>query len=128
MATTNESITFKGEPAGVKGHQISVGDVVPDFTLTANDLSDTGINAFQGKIVIICSVPSLDTPVCSVEMKRFNEEVTKLSDEIAILAVSADLPFAQARWCGQEGVDKVVTASDYKHRNFGDAFWPERFL
>jgi len=74
MAKTNETITLKGEKINVTGSSLSVGDVVPDFTLTAGDMSDVTIQSFSGKILVLCSVPSLDTPVCAVETKRFNQE------------------------------------------------------
>ena len=122
MADTNQNITFKGEPTPVGGSVVKVGDAAPEVTLTANDLSDLSLDSFKGNVVIVSSVPSLDTPVCQVQTKRFNEEVTKLSDEVKVLTVSSDLPFAQKRWCGAEGVENVVTASDYKYRTFRDAY------
>src|SRR5690606_19179737 len=77
---------------------------------------------FAGKVKIISVVPSLDTGVCDAQTRRFNEEADKLGDDVVILTVSVDLPFAQARWCGAAGVDKVVTLSDYKHRSFSAAY------
>ena len=121
MSKTNENITLKGNPVTLSGDAVAEGSVVPDFQLTGNDLSDLSINSFQDKVVIISTLPSLDTPVCSIETKRFNEEVQSLSD-VVVLAVSRDLPFTQKRWCGAEGVEDVVTASDHKHRTFGKAF------
>jgi len=125
MATSNQNITFKGEKTQVGGREVKVGDALPDFSLTAMDFSDITINNFPGKVLVISAVPSLDTPVCSVETKRFNQELDTLSGDAAVLTVSRDLPFAQKRWCGAEGVDKVVCASDYKHRTFGEAFGVE---
>lgn len=122
MNTSNQNISFKGEKTAVAGRELSVGDKLPSFKLTANDLSDLESSDFAGKKLIVCSVPSLDTPVCSTETKRFNEEISKLGDDFALLVVSMDLPFAQKRWCGAEGVDKVTTASDYKYRSFGEDF------
>ena len=122
MSKSNQQITFKGKPIAVSGHEVKEGSVVPDFTLTAKDMSDLTINTFKGKTVVISVVPSLDTPVCSRQTKRFNDEAGKLSSDVVILTVSRDLPMAQARWCGAEGADKVVVASDYKYRTFGQAF------
>lgn len=122
MAESNQNITFKGEKVAIGGREVKVGDAVPDFTLVANDLSDLNLGAFQNKVLIISSIPSIDTPVCQLQTKRFNEEVTKISSDVVVLTVSADLPFAQKRWCGAEGIQNVVTASDYKYRNFREAF------
>ena len=121
MASSHHPLTFKGDPLTLLGREVKPGDHVPDFVLTGNDMADLTINQFRGKNLIIASVPSLDTPVCSNETKRFNQEVTKLPN-MAVLTVSLDLPFAQKRWCGAEGATNVVTASDYKHRGFGEAF------
>lgn len=85
-------------------------------------MADLSSSKFAGKTLVVLSVPSLDTPVCAIETKRFNDEASKLGDKVAVLAVSMDLPFAQKRWCGAEGVNNVVTGSDYKHRAFGEAF------
>jgi len=115
-------VTFKGAPLTILGKPLKVGDKAPQFTLTANDMSDLSSSAFAGKVLIISVVPSLDTPVCAVQTKRFNKEAGELGKDVAILTVSLDLPFAQKRWCGAEGVSNVVTASDYKHRSFGEAY------
>ncbi|KAI9129075.1 thiol peroxidase [Acaryochloris sp. CCMEE 5410] len=122
MASTNQKITFQGEPLVVNGKALEVGAILPAVTLTGTDMSDITLDSFRGKVLIVSSVPSLDTPVCSVQTKRFNEEVSKLSDDVVVLTVSRDLPFAQARWCGAEGVEAVVCASDFKYRTFGKAF------
>lgn len=122
MATSNSNITFKGSPLPVDGQPLSVGTVVPDFSLVGTDMQPVTLNNFKGKVVVICAVPSLDTPVCATETKRFNQEATSLSEDVVVLTVSRDLPFAQKRWCAAEGVDRVVCASDYKDRTFGEAF------
>lgn len=125
MALTNEKITFKGEPLPVSGRVVQVGDTLPDFVLTGTDMGDVKADSFHGKILIISVVPSLDTPVCAVQTKRFNQEAANLSDDVVILTVSRDLPFAQKRWCGVEGVERLVCASDFKYRTFGQAFGVE---
>jgi thiol peroxidase len=122
MGTSNSSITFKGDPLTVSGTELQVGEVVPDFNVVGGDMSEITLGAFQGKVLIILSVPSLDTPVCAIEAKRFNEEAAKLAKDVSILVVSRDLPFAQQRWCGAEGVERLICASDYKQRTFGKAF------
>lgn len=98
-----------------------MGDAAPDATLIANDLSPKSLSEFRGQTVILSVVPSLDTSVCSLQTKRFNEEAAKLPN-VEILTISRDLPFAQARWCGAEGVDKVTTLSDYRAGDFGKAY------
>lgn len=125
MNTSNKNITFKGQKVEVKGRELKFGDSLPTFKLTGNDLSDVTENNYKGKTLIISVVPSLDTPVCSIQTKRFNNEAANLSSNVVILTVSRDVPFAQKRWCGAEGVERVVTASDYKYRTFGDSFGVE---
>jgi thiol peroxidase len=125
MAKSNDVITMKGNPLKVEGKCVEEGMPCPAFTLTANDMSEVTNETYKGKVVVFLSIPSVDTPVCAIETKRFNQEASALSDDVVILAVSRDLPFAQKRWCGAEGVSRVVTLSDYKHRSFGKAFGVE---
>lgn len=113
---------MKGGPLTLAGPELRVGETAPEFTVLANDMSEVNLSSFEGKVCIISAVPSLDTPVCDVETRRFNEEASALSDEIAILTISTDLPFAQARWCGAAGVDKVQTLSDHRDLSFGNAY------
>ena len=115
-------ITFKGNPLTILGPELKVGDAVPDATLLANDLSPVKLSSYKGKICVISVVPSLDTPVCDMQTRKFNEQAGSLGDNVAILTMSMDLPFAQARWCGAAGVDKVVTLSDHRDAAFGEAF------
>lgn len=117
------TVSFKGtDTLHLEGREVKVGDHLPDFVVTGGDMKDLTQTAFAGKKLVICTLPSLDTPVCSTEVKRFNKEVGGIGSDVAVLAVSMDLPFAQKRWCGAEGVSNVTTASDYKHRAFGNAF------
>lgn len=113
--------TFKGNPLALVGQELKVGDKAPDFELTANDMSSITLADTGNGTRIFSVVPSLDTPVCDAQTRRFNEEAAKL-DNVNIITVSCDLPFAQARWCGAAGVDKVQTVSDYKTRKFGEAW------
>ena len=110
-------VTFQGSPLTLAWTQVKVGDNAPDFTVVNNDLNPLKLSDTKGKRVLL-AVPSLDTPVCDTEVRRFNQEASKLGD-VTIYTISMDLPFAQARWCGSSGIDKVVTASDYKDREFG---------
>src|SRR5699024_2347133 len=96
------NITFKEEPVTLLGKEIKAGDPAPDFTVLSNDLKEVSLNDYKWKVKLISTVPSLDTGVCSQETKRFNEEADKL-DNVHILTVSMDLPFAQTRWCAAEG-------------------------
>lgn len=114
--------TFKGNPLTLVGPELKVGDTAPDFRLNKNLLEEATLQDFAGKIKLISVVPSLDTGVCDAQTRRFNEEAAGLGDDVVVLTVSADLPFAQARWCGAAGVDRVVTLSDYKDNSFGKAY------
>jgi len=104
------------------GNEIKVGDKAPDCNLAANDLSAVSISSFGGKVRIVASVPSLDTAVCDMETRRFNEEAGKLDPNIVILTISMDLPFAQKRWCGAAGIQNVKTLSDYRQAQFGTSY------
>jgi len=115
-------ITMKGSPLTLVGKEAKVGDSAPDFEVVANDMSAVKLSSFKGKVCIITSVPSLDTSICDIETRRFNEEAGKLGSDIVILAISMDLPFAQKRWCGAAGVKNVQTLSDYRDASFGNAY------
>jgi thiol peroxidase len=115
-------ITFKGNPMTLVGPELKVGDAAPDFTVVDNGLAPVTLASYAGKVKIISAVPSLDTPVCDTETRRFNQEAAKLPGAVAVLTVSLDLPFAQKRWCGAAGIDKVITLSDYRDRSFGLAY------
>ena len=126
MAVNNQSITFKGNPIEVIGASVEVGQSVPNFKVVGTDMSDVTEQNFDGKVLVISSVPSLDTPVCAVQTKRFNEELNSLSsNDVVVLTVSRDLPMAQKRWCGAEGVEAVQCASDYKYHTFAKTFGVE---
>lgn len=113
-------VLFKGIPVTLQGHHIEVGEGAPDFKAVDTNLQTIDSANFTGKRVYI-SVPSVDTPVCDREIRRFNEEATKYK-HAKVYVISMDLPFAQARWCGSAGIENVVTLSDYKDRNFGQNF------
>jgi thiol peroxidase len=122
MAERPGAITMKGNPLTLVGQEVHVGDQAPDFEVLANDLSPFKLSSLKGKVVIICSVPSLDTPTCDIETRWFNEEAAKLGPNVVILTISMDLPFAQKRWCGAAGVDRVTTYSDHREAAFGQAY------
>ena len=122
MDERSGKITMKGNPLTLMGQELKIGDMAPDVVLANNDLAPVSLSSYHGKVCIISSVPSLDTPVCDMETRRFNEEAGALGDDVAIITVSMDLPFAQKRWCGAAGVDKVITLSDYGDMSFGNAY------
>lgn len=115
-------ITFKGGPLTLIGPEITVGQKAPDYQLLANDLSTVSLGDSKGKVRLISVVPSLDTPVCDQQTRRFNEEAGALPDGVAVLTVSADLPFAQGRYCGAAGIDKIQTLSDHRDVSFGTSY------
>ena len=115
-------VTFMGNLLTLVGPEIRVGDEAPDFEAIGNDMEPAGSQSFRGKVCIISSVPSLDTPVCDTQTRRFNEEAAKLAEDVVILTVSMDLPFAQKRWCGAAGVTRVKTLSDHRDAVFGLAY------
>ena len=114
-------VTMKGNPVVLVGNEVKVGDKAPDFEVTANDLSPVKFSSFAGKVCVITVVPSIDTGVCDKMTRKFNEEAASLKD-IAVLTISMDLPFAQARWCGSAGIKNLQTLSDYRLASFGNAY------
>jgi thiol peroxidase len=113
---------MKGNPLTLMGNEVKAGEGAPDFTVLDNNLSPVRFSTFRGKICIVSSVPSLDTPVCDLETRKFNEEASRLGPDVVILTISMDLPFAQKRWCAASGVDKVQTLSDHRDATFGTAY------
>jgi thiol peroxidase len=115
-------ITVSGNPMTVLGPELKTGDKAPDFEALTVDLQPFTLSSLKGKVVIISSVPSLDTPVCDIETRKFNERAAELGDDVEVLTISMDLPFAQKRWCGAAGVDRVKTLSDHRTASFGEAY------
>lgn len=113
--------TFQGRPVTLVGPQLAPGDPAPAFTVLANDFSPVTLDASRGTVRILSAVPSLDTPVCDQQTRRFNEAAAGL-DGVSVLTISCDLPFAQRRWCGASGLDGVQTASDHRELSFGQAY------
>lgn len=115
-------ITFKENPMTLIGNEVKVGDTAPDFTVLANDLSPVTLQDSKGKTRLISVVPSLDTGTCDAQTRKFNESAAELGEDVVILTVSNDLPFAQKRWCAAAGIDSVQTLSDHRDLSFGEAY------
>lgn len=116
-----DAITMKGKALTLLGPVLTAGQKAPEFTVLRNDLTPAQLSDYAGKTIVLSVVPSLDTPVCDQQTRRFNEAAADLGD-VAILTISMDLPFAQARWCGAAGVEAVETLSDHAHADFGSAY------
>ncbi len=122
MGERADAVTMKGNPLTLTGNEVKVGQAAPDFVVLDNGLAPVKLSSYKGKNCVLVSVPSLDTPVCDMESRRFNEEAARLGSDVAILIISMDLPFAQKRWCGAAGVTKVQTLSDHRDASFGNSF------
>ena len=115
-------VTVKGNPVTLIGSEIKVGDKAPDFTLVDGDLKEVRLKDFAGKIKIISVSASLDTPVCDMQARRFNQEAATLPADVLILNITMDLPFAISRFCTTAGIDKVHAYSDHRDASFGNAY------
>ena len=115
-------VTMRGNSLTLVGNEVKIGEAAPDFVALDPILTPVKLSSNRNKICIISSVPSLDTPVCDIETRKFNEEASRLGDKIQILTISMDLPFAQKRWCGAAGVNKIQTLSDHRDAQFGLAY------
>lgn len=114
-------VRFKGNPVTLVGNEVKVGDTAPNFQVWDQDLSPVTLDDSKGMVRLISVVPSIDTPVCDQQTRRFNEEAASLQD-VAVLTISVDLPFAQKRWCAAAGIDRVQTLSDHRELSFGKAY------
>ena len=119
---SERTVTMHGNELVLIGNEVQIGEAVADVELAANDLSAVKLSDFRGKVCVITTVPSLDTPVCDIMTRRFNKEAVSFGDDVSVLAVSMDLPFAQARWCGDAAADNIQSLSDHKEAAFGEAF------
>jgi thiol peroxidase len=115
-------VTIHGNPLTLIGPDLRAGDKAPDFTVLDSDLKEVRLKDFEGKIKVISVTPSLDTPVCDIQARRFNQEAANFSDDVAVLNISMDLPFAIARFCSAAGIDRVKTLSDHRDASFGSAY------
>ncbi len=113
------AVTFKGNPMTLLGEDVLVGSEAPEFRVVNTDLQPVALKDSAGKVRLITVVPSLDTGVCDTMTRKFNEKAAQLPEDAVVYTVSVDLPFAQKRWCGNAGIDKVKTLSDYQDRSFG---------
>lgn len=114
-------ITFKGSPVPLFGDLPKPGAFAPDFRLAGDDLSDVALKDYAGKTVVLNIFPSIDTPVCAMSVRKFNTEIGNVENAV-VICISADLPFAHARFCGAEGLDHVVTASTFRNPDFGESY------
>ena len=115
-------VTFKGNPITLGGSEVKTGQDAPDFTALDTSLQPVRLSDAKGKVIILSAVPSVDTPVCDTETRRFNEEASKLGEGIEVWTLSMDLPFAQKRWCAAAGIDRVKLLSDFRERSFGPTY------
>jgi len=122
MAERKGLVTFRGNPLTLVGDEVKIGQKAPDFVAIDNNLAPVKLSSYLGNICIISSVISLDTPVCDMQTRKFNEEASRLGQEVVILTLSMDLPFAQKRWCGAAGVDRIQTLSDHRDASFGTSY------
>jgi thiol peroxidase len=116
------AVTFKGQPLTLVGPELKPGEKAPDFTIIDQSLQPASLKDYAGKVILLSVVPSLDTGICSAQTKRFNEEAAQLPEDVVILTVSMDLPFAQARFCGAENIDRVKVLSDHRDASFAQAY------
>jgi thiol peroxidase len=115
-------VTIKGNPLTLIGPGLKAGDKAPDFVALDTDLKEVRLKDFAGKIKVISVTPSLDTPVCDLQARRFNQEASGFSGDVVVLNISMDLPFAIARFCNAAGIDKIKTLSDHRDASFGNAY------
>jgi thioredoxin-dependent peroxiredoxin len=122
MAERTGMVTIHRNPLTLVGDDVKMGAAAPEAELVDNDLNPVKLSSYRGKILVIASVPSLDTPVCDLETRRFNDEAANLGPDIEMVTISMDLPFAQKRWCGAAGVKRLRTLSDHREAAFGKAY------
>lgn len=115
-------VTFKGNPLTLVGRRVAIGEKAPDFTALRRDLSTFSFQELQGKVVVINAVPSLDTPVCATQTRTFNQRSSELGDDVRVLVISMDLPFAQGRFCATEGIAQLEVLSDHREASFALAY------
>ncbi|HLD35650.1 MAG TPA: thiol peroxidase [Planctomycetota bacterium] len=113
------TVTFKGQTVTLEGEELKIAQEAPDFIAVTQDMKEIRLADYQGKIKVITSFPSLDTPVCDLQVKEFNKRAARLSDDVVVLGISMDLPFAQARFCQENEIKNAVVVSDYRYASFG---------
>ena len=122
MTERKNVVTFKGTPITLLGEEVKVGDKAKDFTVLANDLKEVKLSDYKGKVVIISVFPSVDTGVCALQTTRFNQEAANFGDDVQLLSISVDLPFALGRYCADKGIKNALTTSDHKELDFGTKY------
>ncbi|MEN6464498.1 MAG: thiol peroxidase [Syntrophaceae bacterium] len=115
-------VTFAGKPLTLTGNEVKVGDKAPDFKAVDKDLSEVRLSDFAGKVKILSVTPSLDTPVCDLQARKFEEDAGALGDKVSVINISMDLPFAIARFCAGAGIKNIRTLSDHRDASFGNAY------
>lgn len=115
-------VVMHGNPLTLTGTELKPGDKAPDFTVLDGELKEVGLKDFEGKIKIISVTPSLDTPVCDLQARRFNAEAVQLPADVVVINISMDLPFAISRFCTSAGIDKVKAFSDHRNASFGNTY------
>lgn len=119
---SNKKVTIAGNPFTLKGNEIAVGDKAPMFSALNNKLEHVNLKDYHGKIIVITAFQSIDTGVCSAQLHHFNKDATNLGDDVVVISISCDLPFALGRFCGAEGINNVITLSDHKDLDFASKY------
>ncbi|WP_299267392.1 thiol peroxidase [uncultured Leptotrichia sp.] len=122
MTEIKNKVTFKGNPITLTGNEVKAGQTAPDFTVLSPELKEVKLSDYKGKVVVIAVFPSVDTGVCALQLARFNQEAASFGDDVQLLTISADLPFALGRYCADKGIANALTASDHKDLDFGTKY------
>ena len=122
MTEIKDKVTFKGNPVTLVGNEVKTGDVAPEFTVLTPKLEEVKLSNYKGKVVVIAVFPSIDTGVCALQLARFNQEAASFGDDVQLLTISADLPFALGRYCADKGIENALTVSDHRELDFGTKY------
>jgi thiol peroxidase len=118
----SKKITFGGNPVTLTGTEVHIGDKAPNFSALNGSLKGVALHDFKGKVKLFSIFPSIDTGICSIQTRKFNQEAAKFGEKVVFIAISADLPFALKRFCGAEGIDNLIPLSDHKELDFGNKY------
>ena len=122
MKEIKDKLTFKGNPVTLVGNEVKIGETAPDFTVLSPELKEIKLSDYKGKVVVIAVFPSVDTGVCALQLARFNQEAANFGDDVQLLTISVDLPFALKRYCADKGIENALTVSDHKELDFGTKY------